>query len=306
MQINRHRLRERWPTLQTRGVAVQWFPSFCATQRPDQHFNAHDVLYASFLVAGRCRHDIGDQHFDEQSGSLAVVHYGVPHFIDTGGVPVSLFNIYLDPERHPMPSLPAVLRGPLHALLPIHPGLANRRNRLLRCQFDDRKTIGDLLQRMWDEQEAAQPGHLDMLTAQLGELFIHIARQLVKTGVRGPDEADPAMEHACTWLAEHLGEDIAVQDLAQAVGLSRFHLSRRFLAYTDRSPMAYLMDLRLQEAALRLRGGDEPVLGVAMACGFKDLGHFGRRFKAMFGRSPARYRDGAPADQESGTDSQAG
>jgi AraC-like DNA-binding protein len=306
MQVTRHRLRERWPTLEARGVAVQRFPAFRAAQLTETHFNAHDVLYASFLVEGCCRHDIGDQQFDEQPGSLAVVHYGVPHFIDTGGVPVSLFNIYLDPERHPMPSLPAELRGPLHALLPIHPGLANRRNRLLRCHFDDRKAIGDLLQRMWDEQEAAQPGHLDMLAAQLGELLIHIGRQLAKTGVRGPAEADPAMEHACAWLAGHLAEEVGVQDLAQAVGLSRFHLSRRFLAYTDRTPMAYLMDLRLQEAALRLRGGDESVLGVALACGFKDLGHFGRRFKAMFGRSPARYRDGAPADQDAGTGSQAG
>ena len=94
-------------------------------------------------------------------------------------------------------------------------------------------------------------------------------------------------------LRDHLADNIGVEDIAHAADLSRFHCSRRLLAYTGRPPMAYLMDLRLQEAALQLRGGDEPVVDIAVACGFKDLGHFGRRFKAAFGLSPARYRAAA-------------
>jgi len=287
--LNRHRLRERWPTLAAIGVAVQRFPAFAAVGG-DSPFNAHDVLYASFLVSGRCHHDIGDQRFAEQAGSLAVVQWDVPHRIDTGGTAVSLWNIYLDPARHALPSLPADLRGALARLIPVHPGFANRRNRLLACSLDDPSPLDGLLLRMWDEQQAARPGHHAMLEAMLRELLVLVARQLQSTGVRGPADADPEMERASTWLAEHLADEVGVDDLAAAVGLSRFHCSRRFLAYAGRTPMAYLMDLRLQEAALRLRGGDEPVVEVAIACGFKDLGHFGRRFKAMFGVPPARYR----------------
>jgi len=295
---NHHRLRERWPTLAAIGVAVQEFPAFAA-HGARSNFNVHDVLYASFLVRGRCWHDIGDQRFAEGAGSLAVVQWDVPHRIDTGGEPVRLWNIYLDPARHALPALPAALRGPVAGLIPIHPGLANRRNRLLACRMADPVAIDALLARMWDEQQAARPGHHAMLEAMLRELLVLIGRQLLATGVHGPAEADPEMERACAWLAEHLADDLAVDDLARATGLSRFHCSRRFLAYAGRTPMAYLMDLRLQEAALRLRGGDEPVVEVAVACGFKDLGHFGRRFKAMFGSSPARYRQSArPAGVE--------
>ncbi len=289
MRLNRHKLREKWPTLAAIGVAVQRFPTFAAIGASSP-FNTHDVLYASFLVRGRCHHDIGDQRFAEQAGSLAVVQWDVPHRIDTDGKAVSLWNIYLDPARHALPGLPADLRGALARLIPVHPGFANRRNRLLACSLADPRQLDALLLRMWDEQQAAHPGHHAMLEAMLRELLVLVARQLLATGVRGPADAEPEMERASAWLAEHLADEVGVDDLAQAVGLSRFHCSRRFLAYVGRTPMAYLMDLRLQEAALRLRGGDEPVVEVAVACGFKDLGHFGRRFKAMFGMPPARYR----------------
>jgi len=218
------------------------------------------------------------------------VQWDVPHRIDTGGRPVRIFNIYLDPARHALPALPSDLRGAVARLIPIHPGLANRRNRLLACTVADPRPAAALLAGMWEEQQAARPGHLAMLDAMLRQFLVLVGRQLLATGVRGPAEADPAMEGACAWLADHLAEDIGADDLARAVGLSRFHCSRRFLAYAGRTPMAYLMDLRLHEAALRLRAGDEPVVEVAVACGFKDLGHFGRRFKAMFGVPPARYR----------------
>lgn len=291
MRLNRHRLREQWPSLAAIGVAVQRFESFSASAAGGESpFNAHDVLYASYLVRGRCAHDIGDQRLDERAGSLAVVQWDVPHRIDTGGRPVSLWNIYLDPARHALPGLPATLRGAVSRLIPVHAGFANRRNRLLACSMDDPRTLDALLLRMWDEQQSARPGHLAMLEAMLRELLVLVGRQLLATGVRGPAEADPEMERACAWLAGHLAEEVTVEDLAMAVGLSRFHCSRRFLAYAGRTPMAYLMDLRLQEAALRLRGGDEPVVEVAVACGFKDLGHFSRRFKAAFASPPARYR----------------
>ncbi len=292
MRLIRHRLREHWPTLTAIGVAVQGFPQYC-THQVDPIFHAHDVLYASFLARGRCRHDIGDQQLDEVAGSLAVVQWDVPHRIRTGSRPITVWNLYLDPIRHAMPALPADLRGAVARLFPVHPGFAHRRNRLLACSLADPARFSSILARMWDEQQARGPGYLAIMESLLREILVLVGRQLLATGVRGPADADPVMEQACVWLAEHLSDEIAVDDLARAVGLSRFHASRRFQAYTGRTPMAHLMDLRLHEAALRLRSCDEPVVAVAVTCGFKDLGHFGRRFKAAFGVSPARYRAAA-------------
>lgn len=301
MGLIRHRIRDLLPTVRAIGVGVQRFADYRCDLAAGASHHAHDVFYLSYLVSGACHHDIGDQRFAEGPGSLAAVQWDVPHLIDTGGAPVAVFNLYLDPARHPLPALPAELRGALARLIPPTPAFANRRNRLLRCAFADPRPLAEVLTRMHDEQQTQRPGHLAMLAALLAEALVLIARQLLATGIRGPAEIDAEVERAIAFMAGHLADDLDAETVARAAGLSRFHCSRRFQAYAGRPPMAYLMDLRLQEAALRLRGGDEPAVEVAVACGFKDMGHFGRRFKAAFGVSPARYRDGARQDSGDGT-----
>ncbi|MEK7414672.1 MAG: AraC family transcriptional regulator [Planctomycetota bacterium] len=293
MRLLRHRIRDVLPSVRAIGVGVQCFTGYAADIRTGAAHHAHEVFYLSYIVRGRCYHDIGDQRFAEGPGSLAAVQWDVPHVIDTGGKPVSVYNLYLDPARHPLPTLPTELRGALAQLIPPTAAFANRRNRLLRCQFADPKPLAHRLEHMFAEQTAAKPGHLVMMEALLREVLVLIARQLQATGIRGPADVDAQLEGALSWMRDHLADNIGVEDIAHAADLSRFHCSRRLLAYTGRPPMAYLMDLRLQEAALQLRGGDEPVVDIAVACGFKDLGHFGRRFKAAFGLSPARYRAAA-------------
>lgn len=283
-----HRLRESWPTLEAAGIAVQWFPAYL--DPTPRSFNIHDCLYLSWLVRGRVRHDIGDARIEEGAGSLACVRPGIPHIIVTGDEPVEVVNVYLLPERLALPALPAELRSPLHQLIPVHPGMGNRRDRLLAVSFADPDPLSLTLARLWHEQQSVRPGHLAMVEAIGREFLILVARRLSEVGVHGPADADERLDRACAVLAEHLADEFTLDGLAEAVGLSRFHLARRFRAYTGLSPMAYLMRLRLSEAALLLRAGDEPVVEIAVGCGFKDLGHFSRRFKAMFACTPAAYR----------------
>ena len=294
IQLLRHELRTRLPAMATLGVAAEHFPNYGV---PDDspRFHTHDVLYASLLVQGRARHDIGDVTLDEGPGTLAVVLPGVAHRITTGGERVEVFNLYLDQDFHALPVLPAALRGPLHRLLPLHPGFSHTRNRLRCLTLPDPAPLVAVLHDIIDEQRQQALGQAFMLHALAARMLTLIARALVDAGVHGPADAEPVIEQAEAWLAEHLDEEIHVDALAHAVGYSVHHLCRRFRAYTGLTPMDYLWRLRLHEAAVRLRSGEEPVLAIAMACGFKDLGHFGRRFKSAFGLSPLAYRAGSAA-----------
>jgi AraC-like DNA-binding protein len=80
-----------------------------------------------------------------------------------------------------------------------------------------------------------------------------------------------------------------LEQLAQTVYLSPFHLSRLFRERLGVPPHTYLNQIRVQQAQHLLRQG-EPVAAVAVSVGFADQAHFSKAFKRIVGVSPGQYR----------------
>ncbi|MFN8589254.1 MAG: response regulator [Candidatus Eisenbacteria bacterium] len=91
-------------------------------------------------------------------------------------------------------------------------------------------------------------------------------------------------------------EDFDVDRLAEAMGMGRTLLFQRTGELLDETPMALVMNHRLERAAQLLRGGEGQVGEVAYAVGFRSVSHFTRRFRERFGRTPGEWRRGATAD----------
>jgi AraC-like DNA-binding protein len=105
---------------------------------------------------------------------------------------------------------------------------------------------------------------------------------------------DDPIERLRQNLPARLREDLTAESLAEIAGVSLRTLQRVFRERFDTSPMSWLMEARLLEAARLIRSGDDPVTKIAYRVGFKDPSHFTRRFKARFGASPNEYRRGGP------------
>lgn len=89
-------------------------------------------------------------------------------------------------------------------------------------------------------------------------------------------------------------EDLGVDDLARAAGLSRAHFSRAFREAFGESPHAYLLTRRLERAAALLRCTDHSVADICVAVGLSSVGSFTTSFKRMFGKTPTEYRAAFP------------
>ena len=73
-------------------------------------------------------------------------------------------------------------------------------------------------------------------------------------------------------------------------------LQRCFRDELDLTPAAFIAQVRLEEAAARLRQVPRPPIGeVADAVGFADVSYFGRVFKRYFGVTPREYGRGPTA-----------
>jgi len=113
-----------------------------------------------------------------------------------------------------------------------------------------------------------------------------------------PVSSDDPIERLKQNLPARLREDLTAETLAEIAGVSLRTLQRIFRERFDTTPMSWLMEARLLEAARVIRAGDDPVTKIAYRVGFKDPSHFTRRFKARFGVSPNEYRRGAEGAPE--------
>jgi AraC-like DNA-binding protein len=89
-------------------------------------------------------------------------------------------------------------------------------------------------------------------------------------------------------LQAHLGELIPTGALAEMIGLTESHLIRAFHLEFGLPPHAYHLRLRLAFAVELLSNGLS-VATVANQCGFADQSHLSRKFKEVYGLTPAAW-----------------
>ena len=87
-----------------------------------------------------------------------------------------------------------------------------------------------------------------------------------------------------------LGRPLTLGEVAEASGLSRFHLTRVFPAATGHSVFGYLRGRRLTEAARALVDGAPDILSVALDAGYGSHEAFTRAFRDVLGLTPEEVR----------------
>lgn len=240
-----------------------------------RHVHRHDFPELFWIEHGAGRHRICGDEYDLSAGDICFVRAEDEHGL--GGAPggMSMLNIAFAPG--------------------IAADLARRYG-----------ADGDL----WAGGPAARRRHLP--PAALGRLATHIepltaayggARERLAVdrfllelidvlalggGTLGP----PWLRSALASLAADprlLAEGpLALRALS---GRSREHIARSIRRHLGRSPGELLLSLRLDRAAQCLRLHDDPILDLALDCGFGNLSYFYRRFRARFGCTPRAYRN---------------
>jgi AraC-like DNA-binding protein len=101
-------------------------------------------------------------------------------------------------------------------------------------------------------------------------------------------------------LQDHLGELIPTAALAEMIGLTESHFIRAFHLEFGLPPHAYHLRLRLALAVELLSCGLS-VATVANECGFADQSHLSRKFKEVYGLTPAAWGTAAAAVRRGGS-----
>lgn len=131
-----------------------------------------------------------------------------------------------------------------------------------------------LISKLWSETLQYIKNHPDILLAYGSE-----QRHEQKT------------KDAVSFIHEHFAENICISDITRKTFVSRSELFRSFQRYMNQTPIEYLLEYRLAQAANLLMKTDKSVTQIATDCGFSGASYFGKAFKNKYGVSPLKFRN---------------
>jgi len=123
---------------------------------------------------------------------------------------------------------------------------------------------------------------LEMLT----QLLARYAQEPLR--LTFPKREHRAVEKARDYIVEFHADNISLEDLAQLVNLSPFHLTRVFAKEVGMPPHAFQTQVRVARAKKLIRTG-LPLSDVAALTGFADQSHFIRQFRRLMKITPGEY-----------------
>ena len=125
---------------------------------------------------------------------------------------------------------------------------------------------------------------------ELGELLNRVSAAIGRRAEAMSEGISDKIRASLDYIADHLGEDLSVQRLADEAGYHPVYFSNRFKKETGVSYSEYLTRLRVVQAMPLLGRTNLPVQEIAVRCGFTDLPYFSNKFKRIVGVPPGQWR----------------
>lgn len=98
-----------------------------------------------------------------------------------------------------------------------------------------------------------------------------------------------------TYIGEHYGELITLEELTAVAGLSVSQLERYCKRIYRLTPRQMIHKARIEKASRMLTESDASITDIALTCGYSDHSAFSRQFKVLTGITPNQFRQSARA-----------
>ena len=92
------------------------------------------------------------------------------------------------------------------------------------------------------------------------------------------------------FIHDHFTAKITLEEIANAASVSKSEALHCFHAGIGTTPVAYLIQYRLNRAAGQLLSTTASVSSIAMESGMDNVGYFCRKFRQEYGMTPSEYR----------------
>jgi AraC-like DNA-binding protein len=154
--------------------------------------------------------------------------------------------------------------------------------------------LQSLLKSFVEESTNRQAGHTLIMESLSTQIVINIFRQIdhnMGEPLKDSFYSDrDNINRAIEFLNDYSGADYSLGDVAKVANLSTYHFIRVFKSETGKTPIDYLIDIKVKKAKYMLMNKNKSISEVCYECGFSNPSHFTRIFKTKVGVPPSVYR----------------
>jgi AraC-like DNA-binding protein len=275
--------------IQKRGTAV--FPlqyNFCNTDNPfyDLWIHSHEEFEIVFIHSGNYRMYINDREENLETGDVCVIPGGIVHGDgeEKGSAKYESAVFDVDLVR---------LHGfsPDNFINEILQGNVTLKYRIPSAQKDVAKVVSMLFDALREQREgwdSVAAGAILILFGLIKKNHLYEEKKLPPTEQRIREKK---LDVVLGIIKKNYGNEISLEQLASASGLSPKYFCRIFKEIVGKSPVEYLNWFRINKACAMLRETDEKLSDISVACGFKDFSYFVKIFHRCKGTTPLKYRN---------------
>ena len=270
-----------------------FFPIACYhdTLRKDSvPWHWHEELEAVIIAEGSCIVTFGNQKY--------IVHAGEGFFINSEILHGCWKHNHSSCHFHSMVFHPNLVGGNLGSvfyqnyILPFIQDFSVE-GIIFKSDVPWKTEALHLLEQTWQSCSTASFGYEIKVRNYLSDFILLLQQNLSNTTVSPNAKSLHNRQRIKTMLQyihDHYIESITMEQIAQSASISKSECLRCFRKTIDVTPIQYVRQYRIKQAAKRLVTTEDSVSQIAEQCGFSDLSYFTKTFREITGVPPLQYR----------------
>lgn len=242
--------------------------------------HTHLRIEINYVKRGSCSLHLDNKIVRFREGEIMIIAPHVNHLFEAGPNGTTLMQLEFLPEIFSRFRLKQVSNASIPDTVSLFP--FGKEHQVIKVI--DNIRIVHSLQRIIHEMEAKNPYYQHLVIMYYAELLILIHRYMEE--VHLPLCTNKAIRQAVTYMRSNYLSPIAINQVADHVGVSERYLRTLFTTNLNQSPLEYLNRIRVQKAIELLQNTDLSVKEVCFQCGFQSPQYFSRLFKRQTGVAP--------------------
>lgn len=248
----------------------------------------HNDLEIVYVFEGSIRMGINSETRILKAGDMAICSSGDIHYYDSKDSSSKIMMVIFNPSLIGFPG-----GWPLNVRL-TSPFMEKRiAIREEEVRINNRLSL--ILQELMDEYNQKLEYHEQVIIGLLHEWSGLILRHVPMDKINPQKDKRritnmKIMQGVLEYLDVNYMHPITLADAARQANMSLFYFSRFFKSLSGMSYIAYLSNIRVNQAEQLLLTTDKSILDIALECGFTNIRTFNRVFKQIKKRTPSELR----------------